>query len=357
MSIVATSHAKLGCRWPRGISKLPSSPVKLIKTRLRARYAARRPSIENASYDLFDPARIYQWVAAIHRVRTAYTNGLNGRKPRLLRPHRFSEKMQWRKLFDLNPVYAVISDKLAVRDFIADRVGAHVLVPVLWVGNDPDAVPLDTLDPPYVVKSTHGSGHFLLVRQRQDIDADAAVVKFKDWLAICYGTNTDEPGYLPVPRRLIVERMLLGAGGSPPLERKFFVFDGRVRFVQTIFADEAGLHHWAFQDREWRPLDWYLETPNKPACPKPKRYEDMVAIAECLGKDFDHLRVDIYDADDSIWVGELTLYSWSGLSRFTPDEADELAGSHWVLQRPARRALKAILLRWRQIPNASPGVH
>ena len=45
-----------------------------------------------------------------------------------------------------------------------------------------------------------------------------------------------------------------------------------------------------------------------------KRYEEMVALAECLANDFDHLRVDMYDADDSIWVGELTLYSWDGLS-------------------------------------------
>jgi hypothetical protein len=336
---------------------LLGSTVKSIKTALKARYAARRPSIENASYDLFNPARIYQWGAAIHRVRAAYTNKHNGRKPRLLRPHRFTEKMQWRKLFDLNPIYAVISDKLAVRDFIAERVGAHVLVPLLWVGNDPAAVPLDALDPPYVIKSTHASGHVLIVRQRQDVDADAAVVKFKDWLATCHATINVEPGYLSVPRRLMVERMLLGADGSPPLERRLFVFDGRVRFMQTVFADEAGLHHRAFHDRELRPLDWYLKTPNQPElCPKPKRYEEMVALAECLGKDFDHLRVDIYDADDSIWVGELTLYSWSGLTPFTPDEADKLVGSYWSLQRPARRALKAILLRWRQIPNASPGV-
>ena len=80
------------------------STVKLTKAALKARYAAERPSAENASYDLFDPARIYQWGVAIHRVRTAYAHAHNGRKPRLLRPRRFTEKMQWRKLFDLNPI-------------------------------------------------------------------------------------------------------------------------------------------------------------------------------------------------------------------------------------------------------------
>ena len=172
------------------------STVKSIKTALKPRYAARRLSTEIASYDLFDPTRIYQWTAAICRVRTVYANAHNGRKPRLLRPRRFTEKMQWRRLFDLNPVYAVISDKLAVRDFIAERVGAHVLAPLLWVGDDPVAAPFGTLDPPYVIKSTHASGHVLTVRQKQEIDADAAVAKFKDWLGTCYGTAMDEPGYV-----------------------------------------------------------------------------------------------------------------------------------------------------------------
>jgi hypothetical protein len=242
------------------------------------------------------------------------------------------------------------------RDFIAERVGAHVLVPLLWVGNDPAAVPFDAFDPPYVIKSTHASGHVLIVRQKQDVDAEAAVATFRDWLGTCYGTTKEEPGYVPVPRRLMVERMLLGADGSPPLERKLSVFDGRVRFVQTTFVDKDGPHHRAYHDREWRPLNWYLKTPNQPElCLKPKRYEEMVALAECLGKDFDHLRVDMYDAGDSIWVGELTLYCWSGLATFTPDEADKLVGSYWFLRRPVRRALRAMLWRWRQIPSATPG--
>jgi hypothetical protein len=267
--------------------------------------------------------------------------------------------MQWRKLFDLDPLYAVASDKLAVRDFIAERVGAEMLIPILWFGNDPDAIPFDTLDPPYVIKSTHAASHIFVVRQRTDVAADSAAALFNSWLACCYGTLCDEPGYVPVPRRLLVERMLLRADGSRPLERKFFVFNGRVRFVQTLFPDEAKIQprHGAYHDRDWRPLEWYLKTPNEPEmCPLPKRYDEMIAVAERLGKDFDHVRIDIYDADDSFWVGELTLYSWSGLTRFCSDEADRLVGSYWSLQRPVRRALRTMLRQWRKIlPGETSG--
>jgi hypothetical protein len=100
--------------------------------------------------------------------------------------------MQWRKLFDLNPIYAVITDKLAARDFIAERVGAQVLVPLLWIGDDPAAVPFDALEPPYVIKSTHASGHVLLVRTRQDVDPDKAVTTLREWLGRCHGIEKNQ---------------------------------------------------------------------------------------------------------------------------------------------------------------------
>ena len=110
----------------------------------------------------------------------------------------------------------------------------------------------------------------------------------------------------------------------------------------------------AFHDRAWCPLDWHLRTPSQTGVSVrgPKRYDDMIAIAEGIGKDFDHLKVDVYELG-GIWVGELTLYSWSGMIPFSPNEADELVGSYWSLQQPALRALKAILLRWRQIPKTT----
>jgi hypothetical protein len=82
-----------------------------------------------------------------------------GRKLRLYFPRRFSEKMQWRKLFDLDPRYAVLCDKRAVRDLIAERVGSDVLIPLLWIGDNPESVPFKTLDPPSVIKSTRVRWH------------------------------------------------------------------------------------------------------------------------------------------------------------------------------------------------------
>jgi hypothetical protein len=115
--------------------------------------------------------RLVQWRRRVGRIRAAYRY-CHGQTPDLLRPRRYSEKIQWRKLFDLDPRYAMLPDKIAVRDFIAGRVGNTPLVPLLWVGDDPEALPFERLLPPFVLKSSHATTHSIVVETDQDVDRD-----------------------------------------------------------------------------------------------------------------------------------------------------------------------------------------
>ena len=112
--------------------------------------------------EFLDFRRFSEWHRAIARVRGDFCH-YHGVSPRLFTPQTFSEKVQWRKLFDLDPQFGVFSDKLRVRDYISERAGPDVLPPLLWVGDDPDAVPFENFRLPYVVKSTHASGQTLIV--------------------------------------------------------------------------------------------------------------------------------------------------------------------------------------------------
>ena len=116
--------------------------------------------------------RLGTWLRVVVRVCITYRRA-HGRLPALLRPRSFTEKIQWRKLFELEPCFAVISDKLAARDFVAQRIGAGRQAAVLWAGDDPDAIPFDRLVPPSVLKSTHGAGQTIIVRDAAALDVAA----------------------------------------------------------------------------------------------------------------------------------------------------------------------------------------
>jgi hypothetical protein len=77
--------------------------------------------------------RIIRWMLIIRRVWHRYNHQV-GRPLHLFRPHRFTEKMQWRKLFDLDPIHAVFCDKIATREYVARRLGSDTFVPMLRLG-------------------------------------------------------------------------------------------------------------------------------------------------------------------------------------------------------------------------------
>ena len=153
-----------------------------------------------------------------------------------------------------------------------------------------------------------------------------------------------------MPRRLIVETLLLNEDGSPPLELKAYVFDGKVKTFQSITIDPTTRerfrsHHTA----DWIPLNWALqgEASLLDLLPRPSNLDDVTLVAERLGSGLDHVRVDMYLSGPQLYVGEITLYSQSGLLPFTPDEADHVLGAHWRLDRPFARAWRSMTAgRW-----------
>jgi hypothetical protein len=304
----------------------------------------------------FERSRLGQWVRVIRRVRADYRH-YTGRTLTLLHPRRFTEKMQWRKLFELDPLFAVLSDKLAARDFVAARVGPGRQADVLWVGDDPDAIPFDRLVPPYALKSTHASGHTIIVRDAAALDVAAARAAARGWLTHCHGMALNEPGYIHVPRRLIVERLLLRPDGTLPLERKLYVYGGRAIFIRTNTPDGHGHHCYGdvhSRDWSWLPITW--EVPAHPTpLSRPARLAEIIDLAERLGAGLSHCRVDIYDRDEaSPMVGEITLYSQSGLAVYPDPATDFIMGAPWTIRWPMLRAFWAVAVRrWEIRP---PGV-
>ncbi len=294
-------------------------------------------------------ARVSEWRAAISRVRAAYELH-HKRKPNLAAPRRFTEKIQWRKLFDMNPVFAVLSDKLAVRTFIAERVGADCLIPLLWSGVAED-IPFAKIRPPYVLKSTHASGHYALIDANGDSEAQQTELRLRaaSWLAQPFGITQDEPGYVPVPPMLMVEETIRTDDGERPEEVRLFVFNGKVGVINTVFVEDGLIRNGAFHTRDWVKLDWHFTRALDRMFLRPKRLDDMIRMAERLGHDLDHVRVDFYDCGERIYIGELTLYSWSGMSPFNPDQADLALGDCWSLRHPMRRAILGVLFGRRQI--------
>ena len=174
-------------------------------------------------------------------------------------------------------------------------------------------------------------------------DPEVLQAQASAWLQTCYFEQSGEPGYKGVPRRLIAEPTLLAGDGQPPEERRLFVFEGKVRIINTVFVEDGKLRNGALHTCDWNRLEWHFTRWVARDFGPPQRLAEMIRVAELPGAGIDHIRVDIFDCGERFFVGEPTPYSWSGFAHFSPESADLAFGKYWRLRSPLVRAIAAIV--------------
>ena len=215
----------------------------------------------------------------------------------------------------------MLTDKLHAKSVATEAVGAWLVIPTYWQGDRlPLVAPWST---PFVVKANHGCGQIVVVRSEDDWRLARRAAP--QWLTATYGKWLDEWHYRCARRTILVEPFI-GPDEGLPVDYKVFVFGGRAQFVQ-VHLDRHAKHRWFQFDREWRRLSGSAEDENIDA---PARLEEMLAAAEQIAGDKDHLRVDFYEVEGRLWFGEFCLFPGSGLDRFDPVSLDETFGGYWT---------------------------
>lgn len=252
----------------------------------------------------------------------------HGHLPRLHAPRTLTEKIFARKLLHgHDPRFPVIADKVGARDWVAERIGTQYLVPIHGV-YDYDELERLEIVPGRVIKCANRSGGVYFATEELARDRDAFIAKLRQDLDFDFASWTGEPWYARIPRRVLVEQSLVDDKGQVPVDYKFFVFDGEVKSVQ-IHIDRFGDHKRAMFDRAWNLIPLGNAIPEQ-LPPPPKRYAEMIRIAETLGREFDFIRVDLFEIDgEQIYFGELTLAPGSGLTQLDPLDYDAVFGRYW----------------------------
>jgi hypothetical protein len=255
-----------------------------------------------------------------------------GYVPNLHCPKSFNEKVIYRKLYQPPPNAAILSDKLAVREFVRHTVGSRYLIPLLAVYQSADEIDFETLPEPFIIKATHGNGSNLKVVDRSTACVASVKRKCRQFLKTRFGHVTNEDWYLDIPPRLMVESLLMEDGLDEPRDFKIFVFHGRPAFVQVDF-DRSTRHTRTFYSPSWELLDMTLVYPLGPAISPPPDLSEMLDVAAKLARDVDFVRVDLYNPrPNCIRFGELTFAPQAGWGRFGPtSDVDFRVGSLWRL--------------------------
>lgn len=263
-----------------------------------------------------------------------------GRFPNWKNPQTFNEKLQWLKLYYRKPEFTLMVDKYEVKEYVKKEIGDEYVIPTLGVWDKPEDIEWDVLPNQFVLKTTHGGGNegIVICRDKSSFNKDNSIRKLNKNLCTDLYTIWREWPYKNVQKRIIAEKYMQDESGYELKDYKFFCFGGIPHFIQLDF-DRFTEHKKNLYSLDWELLPFEFNYPRHPEClfQRPKGLNKMIEVAKKLSKGIPFVRVDLYNINGDIFVGELTFFPAGGMGKFQPKEWDKKFGDMLILPKDVRK--------------------
>ncbi len=244
--------------------------------------------------------------------------------------------IRWQQMYWDSPLKVKCSDKLAVREFVREKIGGEYLIPMLpdegvfWT--DPNEIDFDALPERFVLKCNNGSGMNIVVTDKSKLDIPAAKEKMRGWIKSDFASHWREWHYREIPNRIYCEKFIDSPHPSTcqnyestseycqtPPDYKFMCSDGKVLFA-WVDTDRFTEHKRNFFDLEFNQIKEAEGVfPRSHAMfAKPSSWEKMEEIAEVLSQGIPLVRVDLYNVEGKIFFGEMTFTPSAGWETIRP---------------------------------------
>ncbi len=207
-----------------------------------------------------------------------------------------------------------LTDKLAVRNYVAEHIGEQYLTRLYGAWENADDIDFSTLPKGIAIKTNNGCGTNLIIRDRSKINLSEIRKRLNSWMKYPYGALSGQPHYSGIKPMIIAEELLVQNEGTDdlPLDYKFFCFKGEPQFILFYSGRKINGHitNNLLYDTNWKKIEGAVRLPQDKDEPQPEPLAEMVELARKLSQDFDIVRVDFYAIGKRVVFGELT---------FTPD--------------------------------------
>lgn len=247
-------------------------------------------------------------------------------------PQTFQEKLQWLKLYDQKPIYTTMVDKYLAKAFIAEKIGKQYVIEPLGVWDHFDEIDFDKLPDQFVLKCTHDSGGLIICRDKSKLDLRYAKKKLEKCLRRNYYYVSREWPYKGVKPRIIAEKYLEDKEDGELRDYKFFTFSGNPRILYITQGQREKKNVVAdFFDMDFNHLDLTMDHVNAKELPHPpQNFVLMKKLAGILSQGTPHLRVDFYEVNGKVYVGELTFFHCTGTAPVQPESWNKKLGD-WIM--------------------------
>jgi len=262
----------------------------------------------------------------------------------------FSEKLQWLKLHDRNPLYTKMADKWSVRQVLLEKAGKDRLIPIIQTFTVDEEIDFESLPDQFVLKPNHTSGNTFICKDKNAIDRDALRKEVRRWMKRRYFWEHREWPYKGIQPKLLCEKNL-GELGSPFREIGFFCFNGlplfaceehpaknphsnaytvcdlRSRFPgKKDTIQKLEMPQDPAKKEDYRPCQIWKSADVQTMFPNFSLLERMIGLCVRLSEHTRFVRLDFYLFEDRFFFGECAFFPLAGIQPFQQPEWDLLFG-------------------------------
>ena len=277
-------------------------------------------------------ARFYYWFHL--RKELSYRN-----------PKDINEKLFWLARYWQHPLIVECADKLAVRKYIESLGLGYILNEIYRVYNKAEDILIDELPEKFVIKTNHcGGGNYVVIcDDKSQINQEKVRSVIAEGLKYVTGIDTCEYQYQYIQPLAFAEKYIEDTSGEY-LEIQFFCFNGHAKHI--LVRNDLGKANTNRQpfaisyDMNWIRVQDRIREDMSIDIPKPKKFDELVEIANRLAAPFPQVRVDLYYVNDEIIFGEMTFSSSGNILWNYPQIVRDRWGEELILP-------KKIKTRWK----------
>ena len=234
---------------------------------------------------------------------TSFVKRVTGFDINLKNPVTINDKLCWLNIYEPMKLKTQCADKILIHDYCKEKLGVDLCVPIIKVYNNVDEIDWNDLPDKFVMKCNHGSGMNIIVKDKSNLDIRGAIQRLNKWMDWDFSmANGFEAHYHDIKRKIFVEEYM-NDGHDTLHDYKFWCFNGEPKIYTINDGNGHGdIMYYRMDDTPWNLYDVPIHEDYK----KPETFDQMVDYAKKLAEPFKFVRVDFYEINGKVYLGELT---------------------------------------------------
>ena len=245
-------------------------------------------------------------------------------------PVTIQDKLNWMKIYDSTPLKTRCADKIQLHDYCKEKLGVDLCIPIIKTYDKVSDINWDELPNQFVIKCNHGSGMNIIVKDKSTLNIADAERRLQGFMNDDFAFHVGyEMHYHDIPHRIFVEEYK-NDGHKDLIDYKFLCFNGEPKFCQVIGGRNESTRHLNYYDIDFNltnicRTDFRNNLNIKDE--KPKTFDKMVEYAKVLSEDFKFVRVDFYEINGKLYLGELTFTPGACFFHYSDSKYNEIIGN------------------------------